>query len=211
MWPLRLEEELLLRGLKRVPAAVKLMSLWSRCNETNTRRSGHWAPLESQKLSCLTQEAAVCVHVCPLRYHTQTTHTLYLQKYCCDVVLMEVTHSTLAFSHFRGKGPSVQGLSQANPWLVSFSRLAKMLFSYVCQQQLQQPHSCCRMHIERYGTHWFGSRSDDIINTNEPYQHWLVTKPFNKVLVCFPQSLTWMEMLFSHMPKGKHRKVNGPV
>lgn len=53
------------------------------CNETNTRRSGHRAPLESQKLCCLTQEAAVCVHVCLLRYHTPVVkwHCYVLSSY----------------------------------------------------------------------------------------------------------------------------------
>lgn len=51
------------------------------CNEPNTRLSGHRAPLESQKLCCLTQEAAVCVHVCLLRYHTP------VDKWRCYVLL----------------------------------------------------------------------------------------------------------------------------
>lgn len=63
MWPLRLEEELLLRGLKRAPAAMKLMSLWSLRNETNTRRCGHWAPLESRQVRRLMREAAARMYV----------------------------------------------------------------------------------------------------------------------------------------------------
>lgn len=69
MWPLRLEEESLLRGLKRVPAAMKLMSLWSLCNETNTRRCGHWTHWhttgEPTALLPDTRGGGVCAHVCP--------------------------------------------------------------------------------------------------------------------------------------------------
>lgn len=57
------------------------------CNETNTRRSGHRAPLESQKLCCLTQEAAGCVHVCLLRYHTP------VDKWCCYVLSSYPKHA----------------------------------------------------------------------------------------------------------------------
>lgn len=66
MWPLRLEEKLLPGGLKRVPAAMKLMSLWSLCNETNTRRCGHWThwhTTREQTALLLLLEVVVCVYV----------------------------------------------------------------------------------------------------------------------------------------------------
>lgn len=72
------------------------------CNETNTRRSGHRAPLESQKLCCLTQEAAICVHVHLLRYPRPVdTYSISTQMalLCCS---MEVTHDVLAITNFWG-------------------------------------------------------------------------------------------------------------
>lgn len=52
---------------KRAPAAMKLMSLWSLRNETNTRRRGHWARWHTTGEPAAPSPGArgSCAHACP--------------------------------------------------------------------------------------------------------------------------------------------------